>query len=113
MALPQIHLRGQGLPADGQGLGAAGLEGAAGGQIDAVGRLAGNGHQPLVAGPVPAEPNQSHMGNWLQCLRSRQRPNADIEFGHQHAVATIMTAVALQTGQRQKYDPVKRTISPG
>jgi len=67
----------------------------------------------LVAGPVPAEPNQSHMGNWLQCLRSRQRPNADIGFGHQHAVATIMTAIALQTGQRQKYDPVKRTISPG
>jgi predicted dehydrogenase len=67
----------------------------------------------LVAGPVPPEPNQSHMGNWLQCLRSRQRPNADIQFGHQHAVATIMTAIALQTGQRQKYDPVKRTISPG
>ena len=67
----------------------------------------------LVAGPVPAEPNQSHMGNWLQCLRSRQRPNADIQFGHQHAVATIMTAIALQTGRRQKYDPATRTISPG
>jgi predicted dehydrogenase len=67
----------------------------------------------LVAGPVPAEPNQSHMGNWLDCLRSRQRPNADIEFGHRHAVATIMTAIALQTGRRQKYDPATRTISPG
>jgi predicted dehydrogenase len=67
----------------------------------------------IEAGPIPAEPNQSHMGNWLACLRSRQRPNADIEFGHQHAVATIMTAIALQTGRRQKYDPAKRTISSG
>jgi len=67
----------------------------------------------LVAGPVPPEPNQSHMGNWLQCLRSRQRPNADIQFGHQHAVATIMTALAFQTGQRQKYDAIQRTITAG
>jgi predicted dehydrogenase len=67
----------------------------------------------LEEGKVPPESNQSHMGNWLQCLRSRQRPNADIQYGHQHAVATIMTAMALETGQRQKYDPVKRTIGPG
>ncbi len=65
----------------------------------------------IQAGPIAPEPNESHMGNWLQCLRSRQRPNADIQFGHQHAAATIMTAHALQTGQRQKYDPAARTIS--
>jgi predicted dehydrogenase len=63
--------------------------------------------------PVPAEPNQSHMGNWLECLRTRQRPNADIQFGHQHAVATIMAATALEAGQRQRYDPIKRTLTPG
>ncbi|MBI5384070.1 MAG: Gfo/Idh/MocA family oxidoreductase [Verrucomicrobia bacterium] len=63
--------------------------------------------------PIAAEPNQSHMGNWLECLRSRQRPNADIQFGHQHAVATIMTARALETGRRQKYDPATRAITEG
>jgi predicted dehydrogenase len=76
--------------------------------------MAPDGRQSkLAAGPIIAEPKQSHMGNWLQCLRSRQRPNADIQFGHQHAVATIMTARAFQTGQRQKYDPVARTIEQG
>jgi predicted dehydrogenase len=65
------------------------------------------------ATPVPKEPNQSHMGNWLECLRSRGRPNADIQYGHQHAVATIMAAMALHTGQRQRYDPVKRAIMAG
>jgi predicted dehydrogenase len=65
----------------------------------------------FAAGPIPKEPNLSHMGNWLECLRSRARPNADIQFGHQHAVATIMAALALQTGARQKYDPAQRTIT--
>jgi predicted dehydrogenase len=73
----------------------------------------GGRNSRLKAGPIPAEPGQSHMGNWLQCLRTRQRPNADITYGHQHAVATIMTAQALQTGCRQKYDPAQRTITAG
>lgn len=64
-------------------------------------------------GPIPKEADQSHMGNWLECLRSRRPPNADIHCGHQHAVATIMAATALETGQRQTYDPVRRTITPG
>ena len=62
---------------------------------------------------VTAEKGPSHMDNWLACLRSRQRPNADIQFGHQHVVATVMAATALETGRRQKYDPAKRAIAAG
>jgi predicted dehydrogenase len=65
------------------------------------------------AQPIPAEPNQSHLGNWLECLRSRQQPNADIRSGHQHVVATVMAAQALESGRRQRYDPTQRAISPG
>ncbi|HEY5913536.1 MAG TPA: Gfo/Idh/MocA family oxidoreductase [Verrucomicrobiae bacterium] len=61
-------------------------------------------------GTIKSEADESHMGNWLQCLRTRQRPNADIQYGHQHAVATIMAATALQTGRRQTYDPETRTL---
>jgi predicted dehydrogenase len=60
---------------------------------------------------VRPEPTQDHMANWLECIRSRRRPSADIEFGHQHAVATIMAATALETGRRQKYDPSRRMMS--
>lgn len=56
-------------------------------------------------------PDQNHMANWIECIRSRQRPNADIEYGHQHAVATIMAAEAMQTGRRHMYDPASRKIS--
>jgi hypothetical protein len=53
------------------------------------------------------------MANWLECLRSRKRPNADIQFGHQHAIATILAAAALETGRRQQYHPQKREMYPG
>lgn len=62
---------------------------------------------------IAPEPDESHMGNWLTCLRTRGRPNADIEYGHQHAVGTIMAAAALHTGRRQVYDPKRRQIKAG
>ncbi len=55
-------------------------------------------------------PTQGHMENWLECLRSRKRPVADIEYGHQHTVTTVMCATAFETGRRQTYNPRKRTL---
>ena len=62
---------------------------------------------------IQPDRGQDHMSNWLTCLRTRERPNADIQYGHQHTVATIMAATALETGRRQKYDPQKREICSG
>ncbi len=62
---------------------------------------------------LPGGKNVNHMENWLECLRSRKRPNADIQYGHQHAVATIMAAAALHQGRRMVYDPEKREMRAG
>jgi predicted dehydrogenase len=62
---------------------------------------------------IKPEPSQSHVANWLECIRSRQRPNADIQYGHQHAIATIMAALALESGRRQKYDPEQLKVFAG
>lgn len=62
---------------------------------------------------IAREANESHMGNWLSCIRTRQRPNADIEYGHQHSVATILSATALNSGRRQVFDPKTRQIREG
>lgn len=67
----------------------------------------------IAAGKLEAVPNENHMANWLDCIRTRNRPTADIEFGHQHSVATIMAANALETGQRMRYDRDQRRIYPG
>ena len=67
----------------------------------------------MAGGKLAAEPDGDHMANFLECMRSRQRPIADIEYGHQHSVATIMAAEALHTGQRMQYNREKREIVAG
>ncbi|MFC1806724.1 Gfo/Idh/MocA family protein [Planctomycetota bacterium] len=67
----------------------------------------------VVQKQLPGGANQNHMENWLECLRSREKPNADIQFGHQHAVATILAAAALHQGRRMIYDPDKREMTAG
>ena len=51
--------------------------------------------------------------DWLQCLRTRQTPNASIEAGYQHAVACLMGVRSFDTGQRMVYDKHTREIIPG
>jgi predicted dehydrogenase len=64
---------------------------------------------------VPVEPVErpDHFLDWLQCLRSRKTPNADIEAGYQHAVAVILAMRALDTGRRQVYDVENAEIREG
>jgi hypothetical protein len=54
-----------------------------------------------------------HMEDWLQCIRSRKTPNAPIEAGYQHSVASIMATLAMDSGQRQVYDAATRSILAG
>jgi hypothetical protein len=54
-----------------------------------------------------------HFLDWLQCLRSRETPNASIDAGYQHAVAVIMAMQSYDTGKRTVYDAEKREIREG
>ena len=63
--------------------------------------------------PVEDVPTTDHYLNWLECIRSRETPNASIDAGYQHAVATLMAMQAYDTGQRQVYDQKKRRIREG
>jgi predicted dehydrogenase len=51
-----------------------------------------------------------HMKNWLDCLRSRQPPNADLRSGYAHSVVSIMAAQAERTGKRLYWDPQREEI---
>ena len=51
-----------------------------------------------------------HFLDWLQCLRSRETPNASLDAGYQHAVAVLLAMRACNTGQRQIYDADKREM---
>ena len=47
----------------------------------------------------------THMENFLRCVRSRETPRADVQAGFSHAVAGCMAAEALRTGRRVSFDP--------
>jgi len=55
----------------------------------------------------------AHMRNWMECVRSRKAPNADIQAGYQHSVALCMTIAALHTGKRVTFDEKTQQIVTG
>ncbi len=46
----------------------------------------------------------NHMRNWMECIRSRRQPNAPVEAGYNHSIATIMTNAAVRTGYKVTFD---------
>lgn len=63
------------------------------------------------ATPIERAPDvESHMANFLRCVRSRQTPRASVEAGFSHAVAGCMAAVSLETGRRVRFDAANLEI---
>ncbi len=56
---------------------------------------------------------RAHMRNWMECVRSRQNPNAPVEAGYWHTVSLIMANAAMRTGLVGTFDPVKREVLAG
>ena len=48
-----------------------------------------------------------HLQNWLDCIRTRQRPVADVEIGHRSISVCHLANIARWIGRRLKWDPVK------
>ncbi len=60
---------------------------------------------------LPTVESVHHMKNWLDCLRTRQEPNAPMEAGHAHAVAGILADESYVRGRRMVYAPPQREIA--
>ena len=55
----------------------------------------------------------AHMRNWLECVRSRKAPIADVQAGYNHSIALCMTIAALHSGKRATFDEAKQDVSLG
>lgn len=55
----------------------------------------------------------NHVKNWMECVRSRKTPNAPIEAGYQHSIATIMANAAYRTGERVTFDEKTQNVMAG
>lgn len=46
-----------------------------------------------------------HARNFLDCVRSRAKPNADIETGHRSTTLALLANISLAVGERLEWDP--------
>ena len=52
----------------------------------------------------------AHIRNWMECIRSRQQPNAPVEAGYSHSIANIMTNAAVHTGAKATFDEQTQNV---
>jgi predicted dehydrogenase len=56
--------------------------------------------------------DKPHQDNFIQCIRTRERPNADVEQGHYSALLCHMANIACRVGNRKlKFDPKTETFA--
>jgi len=55
----------------------------------------------------------AHMRNWMECVRNRKKPNADVTAGYNHSIANIMCTAALRTGEKASFDEAKQEVLAG
>ncbi|MCA9424394.1 MAG: Gfo/Idh/MocA family oxidoreductase [Candidatus Omnitrophica bacterium] len=53
-----------------------------------------------------SEQNGPHERQFIDCVKSREKPISDIETTHRSTSACLMANIALKTGQRLEWDPV-------
>ncbi len=66
--------------------------------------------KPRVDNFMPAELSVPHIRNFLDCVKSRKRPAADVEIGHRATVVPHLGNVALKAGRRIHWDARREQI---
>jgi len=74
---------------------------------------AGSSEKPPLMEPLAAKGtdlaatlNPAHARNFLDCVKSRQRPNADVEEGHRTAVMCHLGNISMRLGRSIRWDAV-------
>jgi len=57
-------------------------------------------NRPGSAALTSETPDQNHMQNWIDCVRSRKMPNAPVEIGYRSAIAAHMANLAYRKKER-------------
>jgi predicted dehydrogenase len=53
---------------------------------------------------------EGHIENWFDCIKSRAKPNADVEIGHRTVTIAHLTNIARELGRKLRWDPEKEQI---
>ncbi len=75
---------------------------------------AGRGAQPvIVQAPQGYDFTLDHVKNFLDCVRTRSKPNGDVLIGHRSAQASHLGNIAYEQKRRIRFDPIREEILPG
>ena len=56
---------------------------------------------------VVASVSYRHLKNWVDCMRSREKPNAGAEVGHRSTVICHLINICRELGRKLRWDPVE------
>jgi predicted dehydrogenase len=66
--------------------------------------------RPLRGEDIHLYASDDHHGDFFQCIRTRQRPIADVEIGHRSATVCHLNVIAAHVGRPVRWDPAKEEI---
>jgi predicted dehydrogenase len=55
----------------------------------------------------------NHVGNLLECMRTRKTPQTDIEYGHRSSSTCLLGNVALRSKERLEWDVANQKLTKG
>ncbi len=61
--------------------------------------------EPIKDDEIHLYKSDNHMQNWLDCIKSRERPIADVEIGHRSSTVCHLGNIARRVGRKLKWDP--------
>jgi len=76
-------------------------------------KLAANPRALIRNAPPPADKSEyasvahEHIRNWVQCIRSRNKPVASAAVGHRANVICLLVNICRELGRKLRWDPVK------
>jgi predicted dehydrogenase len=59
---------------------------------------------------INSQANSKHVENFLDCVKSREKPVADIAIGHSSATVCHLGNIAIRSGKKITWDPKTETI---
>jgi predicted dehydrogenase len=68
------------------------------------------GQEPLGPADIRLYASNNHMGDFLQCMKTRQRPICDVEIGCRSVSVCHLGNIAFWINRPLKWDPVKEEI---
>jgi predicted dehydrogenase len=66
--------------------------------------------EPELVVPSTADGSIAHLQNWIDCVRSRQKPNADIRVAHHAARAGQIANASLRAGKPVRWNAARERV---